>query len=84
MRSPLPPQISAEYVASDFFLTGAIDEIGDGFLILDSDGQKIQVNTDSIPENIKVDDVIRVRYNGQMTRSIPAQVFALEIIRVSR
>ena len=45
---------------------------------------KIQVNTDSIPENIKVDDVIRVRYNGQMTRSIPAQVFALEIIRVSR
>lgn len=80
----LPPQISAEYVASDFFLTGAIDEIGDGFLILDSDGQKIQVNTDSIPEKLKVDDVIRVRYNGQMTRSIPAQVFALEIIRVSR
>lgn len=80
----LPPQISAEYVASDFFLTGAIDEIGEDYLILDSDGQKIQVNSDSIPENLQADDVIRVRYNGQMTRSIPAQVFALEIIRVSR
>ena len=80
----LPPQISAEYVVSDFFLTGVIDEIGEDSLILDSDGQKIQVNFDSIPENLQADDVIRVRYNGQMTRSIPAQVFALEIIRVSR
>ena len=80
----LPPQISAEYVASDFFLTGAIDEIGEDYLMLDSDGQKIQVNADFIPENLQAGDVIRVRYNGQTTRSVPAQIFALEITPVSR
>lgn len=80
----LPPQISAECALRDCFLTGAIDELGEDSLLLDADGRKLQVAFDSLPEGLKVDDVIRVRYNGQMTRSIPAQVFALEIIPVSR
>ena len=80
----LPGQISAGKIVPCYTLNGVVDEIGDGFLTIDSDGQKIQVNADSIPENLKVDDVICVTYDGIMTRSIPAQITAIEITLVSR
>lgn len=84
MTMSLPGQISAGMIVPNYFVNGAVEEIGEDFILIDADGQKLQVNTDSIPENLKAEDVIRVRYNGQMTRSIPAQISALEIIRVSR
>lgn len=80
----LPGQISAGKIVPCYTLNGVVDEIGDGFLTIDSDGEKIQVNADSIPENLKVDDVICVTYDGIMTRSIPAQITAIEITLVSR
>lgn len=84
MTMSLPGQISAGMIVPNYFVNGVVEEIGENFILIDADGQKLQVNTDSIPENLKADDVIRIRYNGQMTRSIPAQISALEIIRVSR
>lgn len=84
MTMSLPGQISAGMIVPNYFVNGAVEEIGEDFILIDADGQKLQVNTDSIPENLKAEDVIRVRYNGQMTRCIPAQISALEIIRVSR
>lgn len=84
MTMSLPGQISAGMIVPNYFVNGTVEEIGEDFILIDADGQKLQVNTDSIPENLKAEDVIRVRYNGQMTRSIPAQISALEIIRVSR
>lgn len=84
MTMSLPGQISAGMIVPNYFVNGVVEEIGEDFILIDADGQKLQVNTDSIPENLKADDVIRIRYNGQMTRSIPAQISALEIIRVSR
>lgn len=80
----LPGQITAGMIVPGYFVNGVVEEIGEDFILIDADGQKLQVNTDSIPEGLKAEDVIRVRYNGQMTRSIPAQIYALEIIRVSR
>ena len=77
-------QISAGMVVPGYIVDGVVEEIGEDFILIDANGQKLQVNVDSIPENLKPEDVIRVRYNGQMTNSIPAQIFALEIIRVSR
>lgn len=84
MTMSLPGQISAGMIVPDYFVNGVVEEIGEDFILIDADGQRLQVNTDSIPENLKAEDVIRVRYNGQMTRSIPVQIAALEIIRVSR
>lgn len=84
MTMSLPGQISAGMVVPGYIVDGVVEEIGEDFILIDANGQKLQVNVDSIPENLKPEDVIRVRYNGQMTNSIPAQIFALEIIRVSR
>lgn len=84
MTMSLPGQISAGMIVPGYFVNGVVEEIGENFILIDADGQKLQVNTDAIPENLKTEDVIRVRYNGAMTRSIPAQISALEIILVSR
>lgn len=84
MTMSLPGQISAGMVVPGYIVDGVVEEIGEDFILIDANGQKLQVNVDSIPENLKPEDVIRMRYNGQMTNSIPAQIFALEIIRVSR
>ncbi len=86
MTKSLPGQIYAGMIVPGYFMKGVVEEIGEGFILIDADGQRVQVNTDGvpIPESLKVEDVIRVRYNGQMTRSIPAQIAALEILPVSR
>ena len=77
----LPGQISAEQITAveeEAVLTGTVVE---AYITMETaDGQQIQVNLTSLtqlPDGIPdLGDAIRVTYNGQMTRSIPAQVTA--------
>lgn len=77
----LPGQISAEQITAveeESFLSGTVV---DAFITVETaDGQLIQVNLTSLTELLTglpdVGDTVRVTYNGQMTRSIPAQVTA--------
>lgn len=77
----LPGQISAEQITAveeEAVLTGTVVE---AYITMETaDGQQIQVNLTSLtqlPDGIPdLGDTVRVTYNGQMTRSIPAQVTA--------
>ncbi len=65
-------------------LTGAITEITEEYiLILGADGQEYQINIgeETLYEgkDLAIGDFIHVTHNGQMTMSIPAQIFALKI-----
>lgn len=65
-------------------LIGTVEEITDAYyLILTTDGQRIQVNLDastSFDGNAPAQgDLIHVFYDGKMTRSVPAQVTAQHI-----
>lgn len=86
MTMSLPPQVNAGHVVPGYALQGAVTEIGDGFLMIGEGTEAVQVNFDNslLPENMQTGDVIRVIYNGQMTRSIPAQITADQIIQISR
>ena len=86
MTMSLPPQINAGFVAPLYSLQGSVTEIADTHLVLGEGMEAVQVNFEegSLPQNLQVGDVIRVLYNGQMTRSLPPQVFASQIIQISR
>lgn len=86
MSMSLPPQIGAGYAVPGYPLQGIVTEISDGWLMIGEGMEAIQVNFEAqlLPEDLKVGDVVRILYNGQMTRSIPAQVSAGVIIQVSR
>jgi len=86
MTMSLPPQIGAGYVIPGYAMQGTVTEIADGYVMLGEGMESIQVNVapELLPEDMKTGDVIRVVYNGQMTRSIPAQIVAAEIIQISR
>lgn len=86
MTMSLPAQIGAGFVIPGYSLQGAVTEIGDGWMMIGEGMEAIQVNFDAqmLPENVNVGDVIRIIHDGQMTRSIPAQVTASEIIQISR
>ena len=86
MTMSLPAQIGAGYVVPGYSLQGVVTEIGEGWLMLGEGMEAVQVNVESqlLPEDMAAGDVIRVLYNGQMTRSIPPQVSAGAIIQISR
>lgn len=65
-------------------LIGTVEEITDEYyLILTTDGQRIQVNLDASTgfdgNQVALGDLIHVFYDGKMTRSVPAQVTAQHI-----
>ncbi|MGN0803167.1 MAG: hypothetical protein ACI4MF_11280 [Candidatus Faecivicinus sp.] len=82
----LPGQISAGLALPLYSLQGAVTEIGEDFLILGEGTDAVQVNLADIeiPEDLNLGDIVRVLYNGQMTRSLPPQVTAMEIVQISR
>ena len=89
MTMSLPGQINADAVTACFAEYGEIEEIGDGVIALaiHFGEDLLHVNLDEttvMPQNLKVGDTVRVFYNGQMTRSIPAQIFALAIERAAQ
>lgn len=86
MTMSLPPQVGAAYVIPGYAMQGTVTEIAEGYLMLGEGMEAIQVNCEAalLPEDMKVGDIVRVIYNGMMTRSIPAQIVASEIIQISR
>lgn len=78
-------EVLALPVAQELFdLSGIVTEIGEGFVMIQTlDGQTIQVNTgdETLYEGkeIAVGDFVHVTYNGQMTFSLPAQVFGMKL-----
>lgn len=86
MTMSIPPQIGAGLAIPGYAIQGKITQIDESSLILGEDMEAIQVNfaPEALAENVNVGDVVRIIYNGQMTRSIPAQVSAIEIIQISR
>lgn len=76
----LPLPVAAQL----FDMAGTVTEIGEGYLLIETvDGQTIQVNVaeESLFEGkeIAVGDFIHVTYNGQMTFSLPAQIFGMKV-----
>lgn len=60
--------------------SGEVKEIGDGYFLMDSNGQALRVNIDEgseLPESIEPGDAVTVYHNGQMAFSMPPQVFGL-------
>ncbi len=65
-------------------MAGTVTEIDEGFILIETaEGEEIQVNTgdETIFEGkeIAIGDFIHVTHNGQMTMSIPAQIFGLKV-----
>jgi len=88
MTKSLPPQINAGYVQLGYAVQGAITELCEEYIVLGEANEAVHVqvnaNTAQRPDNLKLGDVIRVIYDGTMTRSLPPQINADEIILVSR
>lgn len=82
----IPPQVSAGMVICGYVVQGEVTHISDSFLSIGQDADAVQVNFDqgALPEGLAVGDAVRVLYNGAMTRSLPPQVHALEIVRLGR
>lgn len=92
MTYSIPAQISAMDVTvmeqEQPEMTGTVTEITeDAIIFTTADGQTIQANLseDTVQEyllpseTLTVGDFIHVTYNGQMTRSIPAQIAAMVV-----
>ncbi len=65
-------------------MAGIVVEMGEGFILIETlDGQQIQVNTgdETLFEGseISIGSFIHVTHNGQMTMSIPAQIFGMKV-----
>lgn len=86
MTMSLPPRVNAGHAVPGYALQGAVTELADGYLMIGEGMEAVQINFDAslLPENVNIGDVIRVIHDGQMTRSIPAQVTASQIIQISR
>ena len=81
MTMSLPAQVGAGLVIPGYSLQGVVTEITDEYILLGEGMEAIQVNlTESVlPEGLAVGDAVCVIYDGQMTRSIPAQISAQQI-----
>ncbi|MBQ3222122.1 MAG: hypothetical protein IJB41_00770 [Clostridia bacterium] len=86
MTMSLPGKISAGLVIPGYSVQGAITEIAEGYILIGEGMEAVQVNfaAGQLPETAAVGAVVRVIYDGQMTRSIPAQITATEIVQLSR
>lgn len=86
MTLSLPGQVNAGYVILGSTLQGEITQLNAESLLMNSGDAEYQVNFEegALPECTSVGDVVRVIYDGKMTYSLPAQVFAQEIIQLSR
>lgn len=90
MTMSLPAQVSAAFIIPGYAVQGEVTQINEDSLILGggtenyADEIEVHFEVGTLAEGINVGDVIRVIYNGQMTRSIPPQITAMDMIQVSR
>ena len=81
MTMSLPAQIGAGMVIPGYCVSGIITEIAEDYIVIGEEMSAIQVNVtpEMLTEAIVEGAAVRVIYNGQMTRSIPAQVSAISV-----
>ena len=85
MTMSLPPQVGGALVMRLETLIGVITEVGENYAVIVENNNTYQVNfapdTTITAESVEVKagSVMTVIYNGMMSRSIPAQVSAIEI-----
>lgn len=77
----LPPQVSAGQVIQGYFLQGTVTEINDEYILLKKQDTVYQVNRsgDEMPDGLEIGKAVRVFFNGQLTKSIPAQITATSV-----
>jgi len=78
MTMSLPAQIGADVVIPGYAVEGEVTEITEEYIMIGEGVSAVQVNVIDVvlPEDLEVGSVVCVRYNGMMTRSIPAQINA--------
>ena len=86
MTMSIPAQISAGAALPGYTLQGSVTEITESWMMIGEGMEAVQVHyaVPLLPENVNVGDVLLIIHDGQMTRSIPAQISASQIIQVSR
>ena len=65
---------------------GKVTEIGEGYITIGEGMEAVQASVADgiLPETVETGAIVRVIYDGQMTRSIPAQITAGEVVQISR
>lgn len=86
MTMSLPGQINAGLVIPGYAMQGEVTQINRDYIMLGEGEEAIQVNFEegTLPQCLNVGDIVRAMYDGKVTRSLPAQIFATEIIKLSR
>ena len=86
MTMSLPGKISAGLVIPGYSLQGKVTEIGEGYITIGEGMEAVQASVADgiLPETVETGAIVRVIYDGQMTRSIPAQITAGEVVQISR
>jgi len=82
MMMSLPPQIGAGLIINLYTLAGTVTEITENTVLFESDSVPYQINlteATAITGELTVGASITVLFNGMMTRSLPAQITAMEI-----
>lgn len=77
----LPPQVSAGQAIQGYFLQGTVTEISDECILLNAQETVYQVNRsgDETLDGLEIGMAVRIFFNGQMTKSIPAQITATSV-----
>jgi tRNA-binding EMAP/Myf-like protein len=84
MALSYPAQAGGLKVDVYVLATGEVQEIGEGYFLMDNMGQALRVNIgeeSDLPESIEPGDMVTVYHNGQMTSSMPPQVFGLIVMQ---
>lgn len=86
MTMSMPPHVNGGFVVPGYSIQGEVTEIAEGYFMIGEGMESVQVNTGDteLPDDMKAGDIVRVIFDGQMTRSIPAQIGAMEIVQISR
>lgn len=80
MTMSLPGQISAAAVEWFYAQRGDVTDISGDFLMLGEGSEATEVHyAGDLPAGLRIGDMVLVLYNGQKTRSLPAQIFAQSI-----
>ena len=85
MAMSLPPQVGGSLIMKMYTVSGVVTEIGEDYVVIDENGALYQVvfapdTTVTMPSTeMQVGDSVSVLFNGMMSRSIPAQITAIEL-----
>lgn len=85
MAMSLPPQIGGSLIMKLYTVTGVITEIAEEYVVIDENGALYQVafapdtTVTAGSAEMKIGDSVTVLFNGMMSRSVPAQITAINL-----